>query len=200
MTSMRHEEPLVKLPRSHENDLSVSPVVNTQAYHDAFCEAPLRKPVCESAYKQAGRILSATDGTEKEHLVAISARTGALIADNLDAPILVYRKTGFRDSDIAKILAQKDKVVLIHNHPMSLQPSYKDVLTAAENQRVEASFVVGHDGSVWYFSAKDQAIAEGLKELYNSAKDVRGDRAEYFALKTLLESSSKKSLDWRRLR
>lgn len=40
----------------------------------------------------------------------------------------------------------------------------------------------------------------GIVISYNSAKDARGDRAEYFALKTLQESSSKKVLDWRRLR
>lgn len=200
MTTMRHEEPLVRLSKSDENDLSVSPVVNTQVYHDAFDRLPLRKSVCESAYKQAGRILNATNGTEKEYLVAISSRTGALIADNLDAPTSAYRKTGFRDSDMAKIMGQEDGVVLIHNHPMSLPPSYRDVLTTAENPRVEASLVVGHDGSLWYFSVKDHSVAESLEELYNSAKDARGNRAEYFALKTLQESSSKKVLDWRRLR
>lgn len=200
MTTMRHEEPLVKLSKSSENNLSVSPVVNTQAYHDAFDRLPLRKAVCESAYKQAGRILNATNGTEKEYLVAISSRTGALIADNLDAPASAYRKTGFRDSDMAKILGQKDGVVLIHNHPMSWQPSYRDVLTAAENPRVKASLVIGHDGSLWYFSVKDHSVAANLKKSYNSGKDIRGNRAEGFALKTLLESSSKKALDWRRLR
>jgi len=53
---MRHEEPLVKMTIDR-NALSVSPVVNTKGYHDAFTEMPIPKPVAEGAYREAGRIL-----------------------------------------------------------------------------------------------------------------------------------------------
>lgn len=54
---MLHDEPLVKLDDTERNLLSVSPDVNTKAYHDAFMNMPIPKPVAEAAYIQAGRIL-----------------------------------------------------------------------------------------------------------------------------------------------
>lgn len=199
MVRMRHEETLVKM-RADRNALSVSPVVNTKEYHDAFEEMPVPKPVAEGAYREAGRILSATDGTEFEHLAAIDARTGELVADNLDAAPTKARATGFRASDIEKIRARRAGVVTIHNHPGSKQPSFRDVVTAAENAEVRASIVVGHDGSVWYVSVSDPSVADQLLAAYNDGKDYLGDIAETVALRNVLKQDSGKLVDWRRLR
>lgn len=199
MKRMRHEEPLVKM-KADRNDLSVSPVVNTKEYHDAFEEIPVPKPVAEGAYREAGRILSATDGTEFEHLAAIDARTGKPVADNIGAAPMAARKTGFSNDEMAKVEACPHKVVLIHNHPKSIQPSYRDVMTAAESPHVAGSVVVGHDGSVWYFSVTDPAVAERLEGAYNSLKDFLADAAESAAVRMLIESENGKAIDWRRLR
>ncbi|PWL78956.1 MAG: hypothetical protein DBY20_03500 [Coriobacteriia bacterium] len=196
---MRHEEPLVRLGES-ANALSVSPIVNTKGYHDAFRAMPLPAAVVEAAYRQAGRILSATDGTEFEYLVAIDARTGALVADNLDALPMVRRRTAFRESDVDKIWARENGVVLIHNHPMSFQPSFRDVMTAAEHVVVVASVVIGHDGSVWYVAVDDPTIAGKLADAYNEIKDSLGDFAESMVLKTVLNEDNGKHVDWRRMR
>lgn len=196
---MRHEEPLVRLEES-ANALSVSPIVNTKGYHDAFRAMPLPAAVVEAAYRQAGRILSATDGTEFEYLVAIDARTGALVADNLDALPMVRRRTAFRESDVDKIWACENGVVLIHNHPMSFQPSFRDVMTAAEHVVVVASIVIGHDGSVWYVAVDDSAIAGKLAEAYNGYKDHLGDFAESAALRAVVKRDNGKHVDWRRMR
>lgn len=199
MKRMRHEEPLVKM-KADRNDLSVSPVVNTKEYHDAFEEIPVPKPVAEGAYREAGRILSATDGTEFEHLAAIDARTGKPVADNIGAAPMAARKTGFSNDEMAKVEACPHKVVLIHNHPKSIQPSYRDVMTAAESPHVAGSVVVGHDGSVWYFSVTDPAVAERMEGAYNSLKDFLADAAESAAVRMLIESENGKAIDWRRLR
>lgn len=199
MDRMRHEEPLVKM-KADRNALSVSPVVNTKEYHDAFEEMPVPKPVAEGAYREAGRILSATDGTEFEHLAAIDARTGKPVADNIGTAPRAARKTGFGGEEMAKVEACPHKVVLIHNHPKSIQPSYRDVMTAAESPDVAGSVVVGHDGSVWYFSVTDPAVAERLERAYNSLKDFLADAAESAAVRMLIESENGKAIDWRRLR
>lgn len=197
--SMRHAEPLVKMAKAGRNSLSVSPVVNTKGYHDAFEGMPLPKATRQALYEQAGRILSATDGTEFEHLAAVDARTGAHVADNLDAPPTRERVTGFRESDIKKIRGCADGVVTIHNHPGSTQPSYRDVITAAENDEIKASVIVGHDGSVWYVAAGDPSIADRLTAGYNELKDSLGDMAEHYALRNLLDKG-RKMIDWRKLR
>ncbi len=199
MENMRHKEPLVKMAKDR-NALSVSPAVNAKGFHDAFSAMPVPKPVAESAYREAGRILSACDGTEFEHLVAIDARTGVLVADNLDVAPTRARATGFRNSDIAKIRQCSGGVVTIHNHPGSKQPSFRDVVTAAENAEVRASIVVGHDGSVWYVSVNDPSVADQLLAAYNESKAYLGEFAEQAALKTMLEDDKSNLIDWRRLR
>lgn len=186
--------------KADRNILSVSPVVNTKEYNDAFEKMPVPKPVAEGAYREAGRILSACDGTEFEHLAAIDARTGAPVADNLDVAPTRARATGFRDSDIAKIRDCDNGVVTIHNHPGSKQPSFRDVLTAAENEEVRASIVVGHDGSVWYVSVSDPSVADQLLAAHNDGKDYLGDIAETVALRNVLKQDNGKLVDWRRLR
>lgn len=199
MKNMKHEEPLVKMTKDR-NALSVSPVVNTKKFHDAFESMPVPKSVAEGAYRETGRILSACDGTELEHLVAINARTGALVADNLDVAPSRTRATGFRNSDIKKIQKCTDRVVTIHNHPGSRPPSYRDLMTLAENQEISASLVVGHDGSLWYMAVNNPIIAERLERTYNSLKDLFADAAESMAARRLVELENGKSLDWRRLR
>lgn len=179
---------------------SVSPVVNTKKYHDAFEAMPVARSVMQSAYDQAGRILRATNGTEFEHMVAISARTGVWVVDNLGrAP--TRERTAFSRGEMARVEACREGVVLIHNHPASKPPSYQDVHTAASYSAIVASIVLGHDGSVWWVSVSDAELADKLVALYNELKDDLGDYAEVKALKILLEEDTTSTkLDWRRLR
>lgn len=179
---------------------SVSPIVNTKAYHDAFEEMPVSRSVAQTAYEQAGRILRATNGTEFEHMAAVNARTGKLVADNLGrAP--TRARTAFSRGEMARVEACREGVVLIHNHPASKPPSYQDVHTAASYSAIVASIVLGHDGSVWWVSVSDAELADKLVALYNELKDDLGDYAEVKALKILLEEDKTSTkLDWRRLR
>lgn len=193
MSSMKHNEPLVKIPKNG-NALTVSPKVNTKAYHDAFEALPLPKGVTQSAYEQAGRILQKTSGTQYEHLVAINARTGALLTDNLDMPAK-NRRTGFTKKQYDRVASCSEGAILVHNHPQSRPPSFQDVMTAASEPKVKGSIVVGHDGSMWYFSANGVKIADELSRLYNSYKDVIGDRAESRAVKDLIDRGI---IEWRR--
>ncbi len=185
-SSMRHNEPLVKISKD-KNALSVSPKVNTKAYHDAFEGMPVPKAVAQSAYEQAGRILQKTNGTQHEHLAAINARTGELLADNLDMPAH-DGKTGFTKTQHDHVTACQDGAVLVHNHPGSKPPSFRDIMTAAMEPNVKGSVVAGHDGTVWFFAADDPEIANELTRLYNLYKDAFGDYAEVRAVKTLVDS------------
>ena len=203
ISRMEHNEPLVKLSRDVRNDFSISSVVNAKEFHDAFEDMPLPKPVSQGAYREAGRILQATDGTEREYLAAIDARTGKVIADNLGRGAQV-RKTGFTDDEMAKVNGGKNGVVLIHNHPASVPPSFRDLMTAATEKSVRASIVVGHDGSVWFISIPEDAapsIAAYLERAYNSLADRYGDYAEIRAVNELLEKNKSRDLfEFRRLR
>lgn len=98
---------------------------------------------------------------------------GRWMADNLDALPMVRRRTAFRESDVDKIWACENGVVLIHNHPMSFQPSFRDVMTAAEHVVVVASVVIGQmDGLV---RGSGRPHAGKYADAYNEIKDSLGD-------------------------
>lgn len=199
MRAMRHDEPLVRLGKER-NMFSVSAVVNTKSYHDAFMLAPMPRPVSRSAYVQAGRILQRADGTQFEYLVAVDARTGALVTDNLGCAPKGEGRTGFGAEGKEAVLSCENGVLLLHNHPASTQPSFTDVMTAATYERVRGGVVVGHDGSVWYYAAEglDVSLAEAL---WRSLRASHGDRADAEVLKELLRVGGKRRLiEMRRLR
>lgn len=199
MAAMEQRESLVKIPKER-NALTVSPEVNTKAYHDAFEAMPVPKAVSEAAYEQAGRILQKASGTQYEYLVAIDARSGKLLADNLGAKA-TEGKTGFPDTEAKKVHQAKNGAILIHNHPASGRPSLTDLLTATRESSVKGSIVVGHDSSVWYLSVDNPDIASIIERVYNGNKQAYGDRAAEMSLTQLLKvNEAHKLFDWRRLK
>lgn len=202
LTFMKHEEPLVKLPKT-KTGFSVSSKVNTKEYHDAFIKMPIAKPVAESAYIQVGRILEKANNTQNEYLVAINARTGDLITDNLDMKPKGDGKTGITLKQQQMIDGCKDGVILIHNHPNSIRPSYTDVYTATTESSVKGGIVAAHDSDLWFYSAPSPDVEELLDNLYNDAKEVYNDKdkAKSVALSALLrQNGNNKLFKWEKVR
>lgn len=191
---MKHEEPLVKMDKAGYGVLSVSSKVNAKPYHDIFVSLPIPKAVSLSAYEQAGRILQQANGTRKEYLIAINARTGVVLADNTEMPAK-DRKTGFTSEQGKIVSSCGDGAILIHNHPESRPPSYRDILTASTETSVRGSIIVGHDGSVWYLVVDDPKIADELAAFYNACRDAYGEYAEAHAVEMLLDSGK---IEWRK--
>ena len=199
MREMRQNEPLVPMSRT-VNSLSVSSVVNTKAFRDAFEEMPLSRQVSNSLYGQAGRILRAANGTEFEYMAAVDARTGALVADNLGRRP-GRKRTGFSPSEMGKIRKCCAGVITIHNHPGGFPPSYRDLFTASSYSFVKGSVVVGHDGSVWFIAVESEVVVDMLAERYNSLKETYADFAEIKAAEWLIEQNKLHRLfEFRRLR
>lgn len=72
--------------------------------------------------------------------------------------------------------------------------------SASRNEAIAGAIVVGHDGSVWYYSAPSTRIAEELESAYNVLKDELGDTAEAIALNNLIKRSRKVGFVWQKLR
>ena len=197
ITAMEHNESLVRMSKD-KSGLSVSPNVNTKAYHDAFEKMPIPKAVAQSAYEQVGRILQKANGRDAEYLVAIDGRNGALIVDNMSRAG-IPRKTWFNEQERQILEAHDGEVILIHNHPHSAAPSYGDVMIAAKSSSVTGSVIAGHDGSVWFISASSAKIADKLEGAYNTLKDALGDRAEIAAIDSLIKRGRKEGFIWKRL-
>lgn len=166
----------VKLPHHQEikiskkdtvNQYSVSrTLVNSKAYHDKFESLSfLRKVTREQLYIQSKTILEHRDGTEYEDLVILDALTGMEIVSNRNSSQSL--KTGISKSEYDKVLSNKNDVVLLHNHPGGGRPSIADILSAWRNDKVKASVVVGHDGSVHVLSDFNRKI--DIEKMYNES-------------------------------
>lgn len=202
MTLLGQEEPFVRIASSEgHSPYSVSPDVNSKTYHDAFETLPVPKPVAESAYREAGRILRKANGTDREYLVAINARTGERIVDNLDIEPSEIGRTGLSLEQREAIEMVPDGVVLLHNHPASTRPSLQDVSTASSERSVRGSIILAHDSDLWYVSVDDPKIAELICALYNETSNEVGDRAKIVALNKLLDLNERHRLFvWKKAR
>lgn len=199
MASVKHNEPLVKIPDDDGGGFSVSPIANTREYHEAFERMPLPSTISNAAYEQAGRILQKTTGKNEEYLVAIDAKTGELVADNLSREGKAGSST-FEGAELDALNLHRGTVITIHNHPHSLPPSFNDVITASQNRMIAGSIILGHDGSVWYIACASTKAASVLKRAYNALKDAHGEKAEVIALSNMVKRSKKEGLTWMQLR
>lgn len=150
--------------------------VNSKAYHDKFEAMPYPKPVRESAYRQAGRILRDRDGTDGERMAVVNARTGEVVADTF-AYDVERGQVNLLPADAKKAAECPDGVLVLHNHPGSSYPSAQDILSAARNVSVKGSVVACHDGTVYLIEADDPTVVAEYWKLYNGLKDAAPDRA-----------------------
>ena len=91
-------------------------------------------------------------------MCVVSWRTGRLVTDTFGAPAQMAR-TGLTREQYGRTSSTGGGVIIMHNHPASTRPSYKDLRSVAANDFVKASLVLCHDGSVYAISGtSDQLI------------------------------------------
>lgn len=171
--------------KKEKNGRSVSDVVNRKAFHDSFERATISKNVYESAYKAIASILEIADGKDNEYMEGFDARTGELIVNNTGRDAAFGTWTAFNGAEMAEVMGHSEnRIVLMHNHPNSTSPSFQDLITASTNI-VHGSFVVGHDGSIWYLESNENAASslmiakEDFKSLDYEEEFARAKAVEY---------------------
>ena len=143
--------------------------VNSAAYRNKFDNMPLRRPVRDTLHKEAINTLNITNGTEKEVLTAINARTGEVLERS---KALEDNRAGFTQEQFDRLKASGASVVLLHNHPTGGRFSWTDIKTVFANDFIAASVVIGHDGSVRTMRGIDHSInvEKIYAGLYNAIK------------------------------
>lgn len=143
--------------------------VNSAAYRNKFDNMPLRRPVRDALHKEAINTLNITNGTEKEVLTAINARTGKVLERS---KVLEDNHAGFTQEQFERLKASGASVVLLHNHPTGGRFSWTDIKTVFANDFIAASVVIGHDGSVRTMRGIDHSInvEKIYAGLYNTIK------------------------------
>ena len=163
-----------------------SKLVNTQAYHQKFEGLTGHKRVDETMYNETMRILYDNNDTEYEHIVALDARTGTILAKN----------TGYADSGKAHQCGfsrkQNEKLVrkggaqfeVIHNHPNSSFPSRDDIRVLFQRENQKGSTIACHNGDVYRLEKLKgfENIESFVEKVYSTTKleyEVYGsDRVE----------------------
>lgn len=148
--------------------------INSKKYHDIFLELPFSHDVKERIYIEAGRLLDFVDGKHEEHMIAISARTGLLIADNL------YRAgvsdhTSFNKAEYKKIQESEDSLVVLHNHSSNGRPSARDIITFSVEDKIKLSLVLCHDGAVYAICNSKKIVKEIFDDLLQKEKERWND-------------------------
>ena len=190
---LRQEESVKISEKSETNKYSVDrKLVNSKKFHDAFENLPLPKDTKEAAYNESKIILEHRDGTCFENVTVIDAKTGENVVNNNTYE--VEFKSAMTEYEYKKMQECKNKVVLIHNHAEGTRPSKTDIFTAYSENKVEASIVAGHDGSVHciYDIDRNVDIDKIYKDVYNEAikKYDNKDLATIKATDALYESGA----------
>lgn len=162
---------LVKQKHGLENGFDVNrALVNSKEYHDKFHQLPLSNPVCESVYRQIGRLLDFANGQGNEYLIALNARTGSLVTDNFKRQGEIYR-TGFVGPELVQINECKDNLILIHNHSLNGRPSAQDMLSFLHQDKVQLSLVACHDGELYSIEYVNPEFEVFYNHLINKYKN-----------------------------
>lgn len=180
--------------KSEKNDYSVNrKIVNGGAYQSRFLKLGLPRAVALSACSQARRLLEDRDGLRSERLIAISRKNGRLLADTFNLPA-IDGKCDFTDEQKSMLSKVDGGVVLIHNHPLSSDPSYTDLFSLHTKKWVEASIVACHDGSVLMPKILDGGFVGRYNELVDEYLQIHTGltdmgKIELLANETLCEEN-----------
>ena len=153
--------------------------VNSKEYRDKYEELPVNNRVKQSIYMQAIRLLNAVDGQEQERMIAINARTGALLVDNIERHDSgSIRGTGFNDEEYKIVKSCQDGVILLHSHSLNGRPSAQDIITYSQNSELKMSLIIAHDGSVYAIYFAKDVVESIYNEYFEEEKGKTGDEKE----------------------
>lgn len=152
-----------------KNNLTVDrDLVNSKSFHDKFERMNLRKSVKEMLYQTSLEMLEHRDGTNSEDIAAIDIRTGNRLFLNTSA--IDESKVNPTPEEYKLIENNDDKVILIHNHPLSGRPSWADIKTLQLGKKyIDRSIIIGHKGNVTEISLskRNKDIIKAFEKWYN---------------------------------
>ena len=167
-------------------------------YEACFSQLTDNEKVSRVISTRAGWLLNTYDGRKMETLYAIDLNDGTEIGNRVG----VEGHSGVERSEKfeAKLNAAESmgsQILLIHNHPKGLPPSSTDINALLRSERA-AGIVVGHDGSVYYYTKPETEIPEeDFKVAIRKYKRYTEKTAQEKALDELAE---RYHFTWKKLR
>ena len=134
---------------------------------------PLNEGVKQAIRKQIDRLRMAM-AEQKEHMVAVNARTGEFLADNFEQAGY-FRGTGFTAKEYKKIEQCTDSVVLISSRIANERPTAQDLYLYLKNERLRLYVIICSDGTLYGIYNVSEAFEAVYKEQLDKAKAETGD-------------------------
>lgn len=137
--------------------------IQSRIFDDRFKKLGEDREITKIISAKAKQILNHRSGTEFEDLVFIDSKTGdTLSRHDFDVPRKVHPS-----KRMMKFLKNSEPrtIIAIHNHPGGSIPSFSDFMVA-KDRKYKYGIVVGHDGSIFKYSVKEDSVLD--KVVYNS--------------------------------
>ncbi len=151
---------------SEKLDTSVNwSIINNKQYFDKIRNLGGKKTVGNTLASSVLHTLRHRNNTKGEDLYLIDVRSGVVAAKNTSSK----EELGVeRTARMMKLLSAQDdrKYILFHNHPQSSPPSITDLnLLYWNHNKIKFGVIVGHDGTIYKYTAPKREIPKGLWEV-----------------------------------
>lgn len=149
-------------------------LVNSKQYHDKFEKININKKCLEEIYTNSKKILEKADGSDKEYMCILDARSGNVIVSTLDR-YASNDKVALTISEYNIMKQFEKEVVVIHNHSRNGRPSYADIYNCFCEKQISVSIILCHDGEIFVLDNFNRKIdvAEIMRRLYNEKVRIR---------------------------
>ena len=142
--------------------------VRSDEFVDKLKNHPKTSHISEPIARVSRQMLQHRNGTPFEDYYLIDAETGRIVALSNKA-----RKTKgvVYNDQVRKAFKEKPEqsLVSIHNHPSGYPPSLSDFASLqqrSKNNTVKYGLIIGHDGSVYWYSRPNKRIPRSAQEKY----------------------------------
>ena len=142
--------------------------VRSDEFLDKLKRNPMTSHLSDSIARVSRQMLQHRNGTPFEDYYLIDAETGRIVALSNKA-----RKTKgvVYNDQVRKAFKEKPEqsLVSIHNHPSGYPPSLSDFASLqqrSKNNTVKYGLIIGHDGSVYWYSRPNKRIPRSAQEKY----------------------------------
>ncbi len=162
-------------------------LVKSKEFRSKFDSMDSDKKIQRQYYQVAKKMLSHRSGTNGEDLYFYNTRTKKWYSSTTG------KQAGTPDytEEIRRALQESEKgeIVSFHNHPLGMPPSAGD-LNAALKNGYQKGYTIGHDGTVFEYTAPKYSIDKSIYDTRISKYKFLGQtefEAQYHALIDLAE-------------
>lgn len=170
--------------------------LKSKDYKDKFAGITGNKKVDNRIYSQSKAMLTHRNGTDKEDMCLINAKTGKIAGRQTTAKN-DFEVTYNRSLNKAIKDNPEYSLISIHNHPTNNPPTGSDIVSAG-SRKYKMGVVVTHDGRVFTYKPGDKPFrAETFGKTVDKYRSTDYNLSESDAiLKTLNDFKKSHGIDW----